>query len=212
MADDPIERLRRRLDLQSGPKNDLPRALPVKEEQTRTDGVFEPSPGSVGPYKRSLSPAPAELAPDPESVRAAHREAREAVRAQEAKERAEVAAVQAVAAPAARTIDYKGIAAVIAALGGLGLGGWAKVEQANPKDPPPVAIPCQQRCPLGNAQPIPPGLAPLELQATMQCCEIMTSRLQAAEALAEAKNARELAGKASDKATKVETETPKVNP
>ena len=82
--------------------------------------------------------------------------------------------------------------------------------------PAPMAIPCQQRCPLGNKQPIPPGLAASELQATMLCCEVMTSRNESESAVTEAARAREVAGQASDiaKATAAELDkrAPKVNP
>jgi len=195
----------------------LPRAAPTREP-TRTDiGMLGPSPGSVAPYKRSNSPPPTELAPDPHSARAARVEAREKVAESERK----------VPAPAVTDsikielpANLKGgmgavgkaiLGAIATALVGGG-GAMVGSKATNDANPPPMAIPCQQRCPLGSKQPIPPGLAPLELQATMQCCEIMTARIEAAAALTEAANARELAGKASDIAKQAEKNTPRVNP
>lgn len=64
---------------------ELPRAAPTRE-QTRVDvEMLGPAPGSVGP-SRSLSPPPAELAPDPLSARQARQEAQEKVARSERRE------------------------------------------------------------------------------------------------------------------------------
>ena len=69
-----------------------PPPLPVAQqtrEQTRVDvEMLGPAPGSVGP-SRSLSPPPAELAPDPLSARQARQEAQEKVARSERKEPAQ---------------------------------------------------------------------------------------------------------------------------
>jgi hypothetical protein len=169
-----------------------------------------PPPGSRPP----VSVPPRELAPTPESVREARREARKAVADKEAKDLQEVSAVYAVAAPARRTLDYKGIALVITALSGLGIGSWAKIDQAT-KDAPAAglqAMSCQQLCPLGMKQQIPRGLPAVELQVTMTCCEVMQLRIELDEVVPVATRAREVAGEAKTQATKAEQATPKVNP
>jgi hypothetical protein len=95
-------------------------------------------------------------------------------------------------------------------LGAIGTGVYGVVK---PTDvPPPVPLSCQVRCPEGSKQKIDARMTPVELQATLYCCDVMQARLDAAEALSEAAKARELAGKASDKATLLESTTPRVNP
>ncbi len=96
----------------------------------------------------------------------------------------------------------------------IGVGGVSAYGalKPGPSVPQLESLSCQQRCPLGNKQQIPRGLPPLELQVTNICCEAIEARLDAEAALSEARAARELAGKASDKVTAVEQKMPAVNP
>lgn len=180
-------------------------------ELTRTDGVFQPAPGSapMPPEKRSFSPPPAASPAEERAIeREAQSEGARVYRAPESRATASATVVRHEYGIDKSTRNW--IVAAFLGVGGVGVYGATK--PTVPDAPPLEPLSCQQRCPLGNKQPIPRGLPTLELQVTMLCCEIMTARLDSEAALVEAKNAREVAGKASDKATKVETTTPKVNP
>lgn len=193
------------------PSLPIPTAKPVRED-TVTDGVLGPAPGS---YRRKDSPPPISN-PAPRSVPTTAQE-RElvALRAEvaELKEGAERGQATTVVRheygvdSATRKWLY-GLVTVV--LGSTGLSIYSAFKPA--EVPPPTPLPCEFRCPAGDRSRIDMRQPPAELQAAMQCCEVMTAVSAAKAALDEARNARELAGKASDKATAVERATPKVNP
>jgi hypothetical protein len=124
----------------------LPRALPPDPEPTKPGG-FTPAPGSIAPYRRIESPPPisrpppSEEAPDQQSATSERLRVRMAIAERETAERQEIQAVQVVAAQAARPLDYKGIALVLTAVGGI----VATVVAARGAPVPPGVLECPAR-------------------------------------------------------------------
>ena len=120
-------RTRPRLGFGGLPIPPKPQTLPVASSPVHEDtkvGVAPPAPLSAPqpPSKRSLSPKPAELAPTPASRGAAQAAALSAVADQDRRQAEELAAMRAeleAARRASKPTDYKGIALVLTAVGGI---------------------------------------------------------------------------------------------
>lgn len=135
------------------PDPELPKAVP-RHEQTQVRGFPKPAPESAPgapprpPYKRhpSPNPAPVELAPEsePESLQAARSAALEAVAEQDRVSAAELAAAKAELLAVQRAVkptDYKGIALVVTAIGGV----LATVSASRCSPVPPAVLECPAR-------------------------------------------------------------------
>lgn len=125
----------------------LPVARHVTDEKTRTDGVLGPAPGSEPGSEpwRKQSPPPDELAPDPVSRGAAQAQALQAVAEQDRQQAIEIAALRAELETTRRAVrtplDYKGIALVLTAVGGI----VATVIAARSAPVPPGVLECPAR-------------------------------------------------------------------
>lgn len=179
----------------------LPRAVQV-DEPTKPGG-FEPAPGSVGP-RRSLSPPPAELAPDPQSRREAQRAARQKVAESER---------QPVPGPAPAVVDSIKIELPANLRGGLGALGKAVLGALA------AAAVGGGGAAIGSQSALPPAVA--ECPAQLEQLRAKVNRLEGradkleddeSEARRRWRKTDEKAEEALGKANELEKRTPRINP